>query len=408
MATFEVQVEGLTGLTIDGSSSPTQDELTQFLKDGVIEVTNRITKLRPQDIENFQRATSISDSQGVSVGGAQIISVIREAGVDGSSDGSTAWRSCRKISASMQSRVVDPDSLSFTSKYNPVYAMDDNKTINVYPTPSANNGFKIFYVNEEPRDITNNAALAYSHSDIKYFPNDKVYLVVLYASIKSLSNTLANKNNSLPTKPVFVAPALETIDSMSLPSVPLAPMLSDNSVSFTTTAPSFDEPAVAPDFADAENWINTEEDSEMLAARVQVIGAQLQQYSTDIQNSSQKMNKENVEYQAQLQKSIQDAQLSSQDDAQKLQLYSAEINNYQAQVQKEVQRWTNEEYGKKFSEWQKVYDGKLQEYSNDIQNYSATIQKAAADYGWIEKRMLKLQQEYDAAFAIMAPKQQQQ
>ena len=30
---FEAQVEGQTGLSIDGSSSPTQDELSQFLKD---------------------------------------------------------------------------------------------------------------------------------------------------------------------------------------------------------------------------------------------------------------------------------------------------------------------------------------------------------------------------------------
>ena len=32
MATFEVRVEGLTGISIDGSSSPTQDELSEFLK----------------------------------------------------------------------------------------------------------------------------------------------------------------------------------------------------------------------------------------------------------------------------------------------------------------------------------------------------------------------------------------
>ena len=31
MATFEAQVEGLTSLSIDGSSAPTQTELTQFL-----------------------------------------------------------------------------------------------------------------------------------------------------------------------------------------------------------------------------------------------------------------------------------------------------------------------------------------------------------------------------------------
>ena len=40
MATFEAQVEGLTSLAIDGSSAPTQTELTQFLTDGAKEVIN--------------------------------------------------------------------------------------------------------------------------------------------------------------------------------------------------------------------------------------------------------------------------------------------------------------------------------------------------------------------------------
>ena len=88
MATFEVRVEGLTGLSIDGTSSPTQTELTEYLKDGVIDVTTRCIEVTPNDTENFQRATS-SDSQGVEIGRSKIIAVMREAGSDGSSDGST-------------------------------------------------------------------------------------------------------------------------------------------------------------------------------------------------------------------------------------------------------------------------------------------------------------------------------
>ena len=192
MATFVAQVEALTSLAIDGSSTPTENELSQFLKDGVIDVTNKWLSIRPEDAEHFQRSTTTSDAQGVSVGGARIISVIREADADGGSDGTTAWHNCVKVPASMQSRVVDTTSLMYASKYNPVYTINNNNTINVYPVPSSNNGYKIFYVNEEPRDITNNASLTYAHSDIKYFPNDKVYLVVLYASIKSLEQKLAD------------------------------------------------------------------------------------------------------------------------------------------------------------------------------------------------------------------------
>ena len=192
MATFEAQVEALTSLSIDGSSTPTQNELSQFLKDGVIDVTNKWLSIRPEDSEHFQRSTSTSDAQGVSVGGARIISVIREAGADGTSDGTTAWHNCVKVPASMQSRVVDTTSLMYASKYNPVYTINSNNAINVYPIPSSNNGFKIYYVNEEPRDITNNAALIYTHENIKYFPNDKVYLVVIYAAIKTLEAKLSD------------------------------------------------------------------------------------------------------------------------------------------------------------------------------------------------------------------------
>ena len=185
MATFEVQVEGLTGIALDGSSSPTQDELTQFLRDGVLDVTNRCVAINPLEMEKFQRDTS-SDSQGVNVGGAKLISVLREAGADGSSDGSTAWRVCTQVPIELQSRVVDTTSLHFASVYNPVFVMSSDKAINVYPTPSSNNGIKVYYVNEEPRDVTNGAALTYAHENIKYFPNDKVYLVVIYASMKAL------------------------------------------------------------------------------------------------------------------------------------------------------------------------------------------------------------------------------
>ena len=38
MATFEAQVEALTSLSLDGSSAPTQSELSQFLTEGAKEV----------------------------------------------------------------------------------------------------------------------------------------------------------------------------------------------------------------------------------------------------------------------------------------------------------------------------------------------------------------------------------
>ena len=399
MANFETRVEGLTGLT--AGTDFTTAELTEYLKDGVIDVTNRCIALNPHDAKEFQDVTAAQTSQGANLNGAKILSVVRESGV------ANQWEDCRYITPGKQYNVTDTSSLDYASKFHPVYTLLEDGKINVYPAPDVSpKSYKVYYVNNAPQNASG-GALAYNSSDLKAFPDDKVYLVPLYAAIKSLQNALSAKDSLLPDKPMFVPPVLETINSMSLPSAPVIPTLSDNSVSLPTTVPTFDEPNVAPNFADAENWITTEEDSEMVAARVQVIGSELQKYNTDIQKATQKMNKENIEYQAQLQKAIQDAQLSSQDDSQKLQKYSSEIQSYQAQVQKEVQRWTNEEYNNKLNEWSKEFDGKLSEFNANIQSYGAQVAKVTAEYGWMEKRMLKLQQEYDSAFALMAPKQQQ-
>ena len=267
MATFEVQVEGLTGIAIDGSSSPTQNELTEYLKDGVIDVTNRCISLKPNDITNFQRTTT-SDSQGVGVGGAKLISVMREAGADGSSDGSTAWRDCRQVAPSLQSRVVDIDSLHYASVYNPVYIRDDNNTINVYPTPSANNGIKVFYVNEEPRDVTNNASLTYAHANIKYFPNDKVYLVVIYASMKSLENALSAKG--IPTVSGD-GTELTSVDDLD----------TDNTIDVHA-----DQIEIDQWWSTAGHLIEGAEDLEMASVQLQKINAYIQAYGAQLQGNS--------------------------------------------------------------------------------------------------------------------------
>jgi len=189
MATFEQQVEALTSIAIDGSSTPTQGELSQFLKDGVIDVTSKHLSIRPQDAFMFMRISSESTSQaGLSAPSAKIISVIRESGTNDD------WRNCREISVGQQSNVTDTSSLHYSSKYNPAYFVSEEGAILVFPAPSSGgaNSYKVYYVNGEPKDQTNNAALTYLHSDIKFFPEDKVYLVVIYAAIKSLESKLAS------------------------------------------------------------------------------------------------------------------------------------------------------------------------------------------------------------------------
>lgn len=187
MATFEAQVKALTSLAIDDTSTPTRNELSQFLKDGVIDVTNKWLSIRPEDTSKFMKVSSEQTSNGsLDINGAKIISVVREDGTN------NQWRECREISIGQQYVVTDITSLHYASKFNPVYMVQDNGKISVFPTPGADpDSFKVYYVNNVPVDKSL-SPLVYTHSDIGYFIDDKVYLVVIYAAIKTLEAKLSD------------------------------------------------------------------------------------------------------------------------------------------------------------------------------------------------------------------------
>ena len=367
MATFEVQVEAQTGIAIASSGTdPTHAELDQFLKDGVNDVTNRWLAVKPQDIFNFQRESDIIDSNsGFDAGGSRIVSVVREAGADGSSDGSTAWEVCRQIPTSMQSKVVDTESLHFASKYNPVYIINDNGKVNVYPVASSNNGYRVFYVNNEPKDNTNGAALIYSHSDIRWFPNDKVYLVVLYASIRSISAAMGalHGNSSLSTAFTALTEAVDQAEVAANKFESATESVFADEDTFLTSSSQLarvkdaldnaetiiDDGANSPTGAaagDAATYLYTEEDTELLTGALGIAQTEIQRAQTHIQ-----------EWVA-----IGDMRV------------------------KEIQSALQEAEG----------------YSREVQTIMANLQQ---EYTWYNGRYNELKAEYDVAFAIAAPRQ---
>ena len=64
------------------------------------------------------------------------------------------------------------------------------------------------------------------------------------------------------------------------------------------------------------------------------------EFQAKAQDALNVFNEENIEYQAILQKNIQDAQLADANEAKKLQKYSAEVAEYQAEVNTEIQEKT--------------------------------------------------------------------
>ena len=174
MATFEAQVEGLTSLSIDGSSAPTQTELTQFLTDGAAEVINampRKLKFFCATEDTFTSAAVGSEAETLVSG--EVLAVTR-------SDG-TIEQPCREIPAKLRGRASDSADMNAATATDPVYYIYDGK-INAIPTSGSCKYLEV-----------NNPAVAYGDSNVSNFPNEYEYLIPLYASVKSLQNALGAK-----------------------------------------------------------------------------------------------------------------------------------------------------------------------------------------------------------------------
>ena len=607
---FIDQVEDLTSISVSDT-----DELSQFLKDGVIDVTNRWLLVRPEDIDLFIRVSGEQTANdSLALNGVKIINVVREDGTN------NQWRNCRKISPALQYDVTDVDSLNYASKINPAYTLLHNGKVNVFPSAAVGgaNSFKVYYVNNEPTDLTNNAALIHSHSDIQYFPADKVYLVVMYAGIRSLhaamgATTITDLSvtavppdvPSLSASSVSfsqAAPAYTKVSfssdpgSLSITAVPPdVPTLGTSSVTITGTAPVYttptttisgvdwateypasevdittplaaivtnvdlangviDSPPVPPDnvsdtiadfslssefddaLLNAKNLIDnnvpasgsdafdllSDEDTELVGATLQTASQELQRASTALQGSLQIFNTDmqkfqasglskfsaevqeyqaevaemsaraqgyiqaaqgyanevstrlsatqtkigeyqarvqdalntfndaNVEYQAILQKNLKDADFDNQEDARKIQKYSAELQEYQAEVGAQVQEYTqnlqrgmqqyqtdvqqelnefnkenaayqvqlqislknadfdNQEDARKVQKYQAEQAQYAAEVNSEVQEYTQNLQADGMGYQWLQDQYAKLKAEYDTAFMIAAPKPQQQ
>jgi predicted nucleic acid-binding Zn-ribbon protein len=170
-------------------------------------------------------------------------------------------------------------------------------------------------------------------------------------------------------------PSALSIGDLSITaSSPSVPSVSAQSVSFSTGAPTYTKPTGTFDVAQLESFLEDNEDSELAQIQLGRLQHELGEYQADIQNELNEFNKETTAYQAQLQIAIQNAQLTSTDDVQKLQLYSAEVQDYQAQVGKEVQ------------EYQSNLAQETQELGSNIQRIQAQLQALGSQYQLLQTR----------------------
>ena len=256
--------------------------------------------------------------------------------------------SAEQVPESMQGFIANTSSLYLATETYPKYYIQAGNKVIVKPDPSDSETALVNYVDflkiDDDCDLRN--------------------AVIFHAASKEFTKIATDKT-------------IDYTDQV----VPVSPTLQDNSISFSTSVPTFTPPVMSvPDFVDTNTWISTEEDSEMLSARVQEIQTKVGEYSARMAEAQAVFNKENAEYQAQLQISIQNAQLSSQDDGQKLQDYSSKVQTYSSEVNEQIQKigtavqnmsyYSNE--SKKYYEWARM---EVQQY---VQNNSKMIQAGAA------------------------------
>lgn len=415
MATFEVQVEGLTGLSIDGSSAPTQNEVTQFLTDGAKEVLNALPRNKQ---EMFTTSNSLNGGAGttqLTLLGSEVFSVIRGDG--------TINQPCRRISPALSGRASDASDMIAASISDPVYYIENN-VLKIIPTPTGSNLAVV--------ETLAYPTVAFGDSVIAKFPDDGEYLVSLYASIKSLQNKISSfiKSDLSISASAPSAPSLATLSYVaasnadaSTSAVSAITVSTVSKADISGNVPAYSKPATTVNFGSGNNFdtmLGTNEDVELASIELQKQSQLLNSYRIDIDNELNEFNKENSKYQASvqaelakhntdLQVELTQAQLDAADAQQeasqaidvdkfnKAQDQALDLQNKSQALQAAIQN--NDDLVSKFLAELNKYSAQV---TTEVQAYSQNLENNQRNYNIYTQQQVKLQVDYDKGLAYLA------
>ena len=374
MATFEVQVEGLTSLSIAGDTAPTQTELTQFLTDGAKEIINILPPNLLDWCASGQTFTStVPNSESETMNTGKILRVYRS---DGDFD-----RVCRRIRADDKGHVTDPDDMGYASVTDPVFYTQNNK-INVLPEGGSCKYDEVQY-----------PSVAYSDSAIAVFPDEAEYLVVLYGAIKSLQNVLGDKSSNDDINTALTAMNTEideTIALCDLINTQVDSALAEIAEASTNVDSNIDTALSA--ITTALGRVNTavilaNVEFDLVNAEVDLANAQVDAEDIELANgyisTSQGYANAGAQY-------INEAKASLEEAGGYVNEVSARTNQVSSQIAvangyiSVAQGYTNEIQTK---------INISNAYSNEIQT---RLKVDSSQYSWYEKQQLKLQTDYES------------
>ncbi len=176
-------------------------------------------------------------------------------------------------------------------------------------------------------------------------------------------------------------------------SIPGAPSVTDVTVGSLGTAPSYTVPSLSLDYgtiSGSDTTAGTEtalgvddfiysEDVELASVSLEKQQQLIEKYRVDIQNNLNEFQDDVAEYQANLQKILQQADVESEESSQKIQKYSQEIQSYSAVVGQQVQQYQlNLE--REIQIWSTKRNTELQQYQLDVQNELNDFNEKASNY----------------------------
>lgn len=334
MATALQRITALTQLSISSSgTAPTEAQVTEFLLEGIKDLTNKIINLRPDESFKFAGESEDTNNSGITVLG-KILSVVRE------HDSTSILRPCTPISAELRYEATDINSLNYKSKYNPGFYIL-NKKVYVVPAPgdASNNDAKVSQIVYGSADHGSNMG------GWTNFPDDYEELVIYYAAAQSCLSAASDIQNNMPTKPEApTAPAFESIHfEVDLPAEPIysPPQFDLSNFNFESIRTHI----LKGDFDMADKLIN-------------LIDKKVDEY-----DKKEKQEKQNY------------------DKMQKL--YDAEL----ATLEKNKEREFNIKAGD--------YRSQIYKYQYDINQYQSELQEITTKYKWFVEQYVAFMNEYN-------------
>lgn len=268
-----------------------------------------------------------------------------------------------------------------------------------YSAPTAPSGITLPILNFDAMDTLPSAL---SEADIDFTgitePSYSAPSIGTVIGSLSITNKTITDPGSLELPADVVLPTLELTDAptftdldLSGISVPSSTLIytsagdePDDEISLSESLPTFAPPVSPVNMGTFDTYMGTD-DIEQAQVDIGKQTALINEYQADIQKELQRFNGGVSKYQAELQKEVQTAQTDVNAYTAKLQdnrndleaqiaQYQQDISKYQAQVNTTVQEWAQEEVQFKLQKWQSQVQSEISEYTAKAQTIISEYQ----------------------------------